>query len=116
PPASTNVCAGSAANFSVSASGTVPLGYQWFKGASAIANETNSSFTIGSTSTGDAGSYSVVVSNLCGNVTSDAATLTVDTAPSIGNQPSSTNVCAGSSASFSVSASGTAPLTYQWFK
>jgi hypothetical protein len=52
-------------------------------------------------------------------VTSNAATLTVNAAPvapSITTQPSNQTVTAGQSATFTVAAMGTAPLSYQWRK
>src|SRR6185369_7618598 len=75
------------------------------------------SYTIASAQSADAGSYTVTVTNSVGSVTSNAATLTVNaaaTAPTITTQPASQTVTAGSNATFSVVASGTAPLTYQW--
>src|SRR6185312_4650110 len=79
---------------------------------------TNASYTTPATTTSDNGAvYSVVVSNSAGSVTSSNATLTVDStvvAPTITTQPANQTVTVGQSASFSVVASGTAPLTYQW--
>src|SRR5207302_2665191 len=72
------------------------------------------------TTTGDSGStYRVVVSNSAGTATSNAATLTVSAsavAPTITTQPASRTVSAGQTASFAVTANGTAPLNYQWQK
>ena len=65
------------------------------------------------------GTYSVVVSNSAGSVTSANATLTVSPAavgPAITTQPASQSVTAGSGVTFSVTATGTAPLSYQWRK
>jgi len=116
-PASQTVTAGSSVTFSVVASGTAPLSYQWkFNGAN-ISGATSSSFTIASAQSANAGSYTVTVSNSAGSVTSAAATLTVNSspvAPTITTQPASQTVTAGSSVTFSVVASGTAPLSYQW--
>src|SRR5262249_23116966 len=58
--------------------------------------------------------YDVVVSNGSGAATSQVATLTVRLPPSITQQPVSLVVTQGDSAMFSVSASGDAPLSYQW--
>ena len=122
-PTSATVTAGASVTFTVVASGTAPLTYQWSKTVSgvttAISGATSASYTIASTVTGDAGAYSVVVTNSAGSATSSAATLTVNaaaTAPSITTQPSTTTVASGASATFNVVASGTAPLTYQWYK
>jgi hypothetical protein len=118
-PNSASVTAGNSASFSIVASGTSPLTYQWKKDGSSISGATSSTYTISSTSTSDAGSYTVVVTNSAGSATSNAATLTLvttTTAPSIATQPTSASVTAGNSASFSVAASGTSPFTYQWKK
>jgi len=118
-PVSQTVNVGQSVNFSVSASGTAPLSYQWKKGSSTISGATASSYSISSAALTDAGSYSVTVSNSAGSITSNPATLTVNalpTAPSISSQPVSLTVNAGAAASFSVTATGTAPLSYQWKK
>jgi len=101
--------------FSVAASGTAPLAYQWRKNGSGITGASSSSYTINSVATGDAASYDVVVNNSCGSVTSAPATLTVDTPPSILSQPASATKSVGESVTFSVSATGTG-LAYQWRK
>jgi hypothetical protein len=119
-PANQTVAAGQTAIFSVTAAGTAPLGYQWQKGAMPINGATSASYTTPATATSDSGStFSVVVSNSAGKITSNAATLTVNAAPvapSITQQPSNQTVTAGQTATFSVTAAGTAPLAYQWQK
>jgi lysyl endopeptidase len=107
-------CVGQSVTFSVTATGTAPLSYQWRKGGGNISGATSSSYTIGAVGTGDAGSFDCVVTNGCGSATSSAATLTVNTAPSITAQPQSQTRCVGQSVTFSVTATGTAPLSYQW--
>ena len=79
-PSSQTKTVGESVTFSVKASGTEPLLYQWRKGGSDISGATGSSYTIPSVVTADAGSYDVVVSNSCGSVTSSAATLMVNKA------------------------------------
>ena len=119
-PASRTVTAGQTASFSVTATGTAPLSYQWKKNGTNITGAMSSSYTTPATTTGDSGStFSVVVTNSAGTATSNNATLTVNAgsvAPSITSQPANQTVTAGQTASFSVTASGTAPLTYQWKK
>ncbi|MBC7390891.1 MAG: hypothetical protein H7329_16910, partial [Opitutaceae bacterium] len=112
-PKDTLVCEGGTINLLVSATGTGTLSYQWKKGATNVG--TNSIFNKGSvTSAADAGAYSVVVTGTCGSPTSSTATVTINTPPGITIQPVDAKSCAGSSASFSVTATGTAPLTYVW--
>jgi len=119
-PDSQTVTAGQTATFSVTASGTGPLGYQWQKNGANITGATSSNYTTPATTTADSGSaFRVVVSNTAGTVTSTAATLTVTasaTAPAITAQPASQTVTAGQTAAFSVTATGTGPLSYQWQK
>ena len=118
-PASQTVTAGSSVTFSVVASGTAPLSYQWAKGGTAISGATSAALTLSNVQSADAGSYTVTVSNAVGSVTSSAATLTVNAvavAPSITTQPASQTVSAGSNVTFSVVAAGTSPLSYQWKK
>jgi len=108
---------GTNAVFGVTATGT-SLAYQWEKDGVNISGATSSSLTLNSVSSTDEGQYSCVVSNSCGTVTSNSATLTVTTSTAcitINSQPSSTTVNSGKTASFSVSASGTG-LTYKWYK
>lgn len=76
-PQSISVAQGNPATFSVTATGSAPLSYQWRKGVVNISGATSATYTIPSVTTGDAGTYSVVVSNSAGNVTSNDATLTV---------------------------------------
>ena len=80
-PASQTVTVGQTATFTVMASGTAPLSYQWLKNNSNISSATGASYTTPATVAGDNGaSFTVVVSNSAGSVTSSAAMLTVNTA------------------------------------
>ena len=118
-PAAQSVVAGSVANFSVIASGTSPFSYQWKKNGTVIDGATSIPYTIAATTMADSGAYSVVVTNSAGMATSTDATLTVTAtavAPAITTQPAAQTVTEGESATFSVTASGTAPFTYQWKK
>jgi len=117
PPASQTVIAGNNATFSVVASGTAPFSYQWKRNGTNITGATASILSLTAVTTNQAGSYTVVVSNSAGSVTSIAAILAVTVpivAPLITAQPVNQSVSAGDNASFSVTASGTAPLSYQW--
>ncbi|HYL62883.1 MAG TPA: choice-of-anchor D domain-containing protein [Candidatus Methylomirabilis sp.] len=120
PPTSQTVIAGQAATFTVVASGTAPLSYQWQKNGANIAGATAASYTTPATTAGDSGStFNVVVANSVGSVTSVTASLTVSAAPvapTITTQPANQTVIAGQTATFTVVASGTAPLSYQWQK
>jgi len=79
-PAAQATIAGGSAAFSVSASGTAPLSYQWMKGDTEIAGATSATLALATVQAADAASYSVVVTNAAGSVASNAATLTVNPA------------------------------------
>src|SRR5207244_984097 len=101
-PTAQTVTGGQSATFTVAATGTAPLSYQWNKNGAAISGATSSSYTTPATTSSDNGAlFTVVVSNSVGAVTSNAATLTVNTPPSITTQPFSQAVTAGQTASFS---------------
>jgi hypothetical protein len=114
-PASQTVTVGQAAKFSVTAAGPGTLTYQWNKNGGAIGGANAASYTTPPAIASDNGaSFTVTVTGASGNVTSNAATLTVNAPPSIVTQPASKTVIAGQTATFSVTAAGAAPLNYQW--
>src|ERR1051326_1710525 len=108
------------------ASGTAPLTYQWFKDGSPLTDGTTGAGTVisGAASptlvlsnvfAASAADYTLVVSNSAGAAESLIAHLTIID-PVINVQPASLTLIQGSTAIFSVSAIGTAPLTYQWLR
>ena len=117
-PASRTVTAGQTASFSVGVSGTSPFTYQWSKNGATISGATSSSYTTPATTTSDNSSqFTVIITNSVGNVTSSAATLTVNAGTllltvnpaslSFGN----VNISASSTKSATVTNSGTANVT-----
>jgi hypothetical protein len=111
-PAGLTVAPGDTANFSVSAEGSRPLRYQWrFNGAN-IAGATTNWLNLPNVQTANAGTYTVVITNFFGSITSAPAALKV--LLTVLRPPVDQAVTAGSPASFSVSAGGTPPLSYQW--
>ena len=116
-PAAQTVDPGKTASFSVEATGTSPLLYQWKLNGKDITDATSSSYTTPAAAMADSGAaYSVVVSNGAGTVTSSPASLTVTEVPAITTQPAAQSVTSGKTATFNVSATGTGPLAYQWKK
>jgi hypothetical protein len=117
-PASQTVTEGDPVSFSVDASGT-DLSYQWQKNDSSLVNATGPDFAISSAAMSDAGSYRCIVNNEGGEAISEGAMLTVSeniVPPSIVSQPADLTVEEGQTALFSVEASGSVPLSYQWQK
>ena len=109
--------AGSTVTFGVTAQGVPPPTYQWLKDGSPIAGATSPTLVLTDVQLAAAGSYSVVVTNLTGSVTSNPASLTVfNQAELITQQPQSQIVNLGETASLTVTASGTGTLNYQWRK
>jgi hypothetical protein len=80
-PKSQTIDAGADVTLAVSATGTEPLGYEWRFNGNPLAGATNASLVLTNVQPDKAGSYSTVVSNLAGSVTSGAAVLTVNTVP-----------------------------------
>jgi pectate lyase len=115
PPASQIVSPGNTATFSVTATGP-QLQYLWYFNGVPIPEATGSSLVIPNAQAGNIGSYHVVVANPAGSVTSAPATLGVgNIAPTITTEPQNQTVSAGGTAIFSVAATGTTPLSYQWY-
>jgi len=119
-PSNTTVNPGSDASFSVTATGSDPLTYQWQvdsgTGFGDITAETSATLTLnGVTAALNGNAYRVVITDTNSlSTTSTSATLTVNEAPTITEQPSNTTVNPGNNANFSVTATGSDPLTYQW--
>ena len=119
PRALTNA-PGTSLTLDVMATGTQPLFYQWLFNGAALPGATGPTLTLNPVKSAHAGTYSVVVSNVADTVTGVVAVLTVPepppSAPSIVEQPLDLTIAAGNPAAFSVTAGGTPPFAYQWFK
>ncbi len=113
-PANATVAVGSAATISVVATGTAPLIYEWRKNGVSIAGKTTATLSLSNIQLSDAGTYSVVVRNEGGQVTSANVTLTVSALPQITLQPESISEKLGATVRFSTSATGSPAPTYQW--
>ena len=114
-PTDQSVCTGTAATFAVVATGT-NLVYQWTKDGAFIGGATASTYTIPAVSASDAAQYRVIVTGDCGTRSSSIVRLWVNAETTITTQPTSQTVCPGTSATFSVGASGNGTLSYQWKK
>jgi len=114
-PQSVTTCVGSPASFTTSPTTSGSFTFQWKKNGSPIAGATAATYSIPSVALSNAGSYTAVVTGTCGSVETNPATLTVN-APTTATAPSSAAVCPGSPVSFSTTAGGTGPFTYQWRK
>ncbi len=117
-PQSLTVYAGQEASFTVSATGTDVLAYQWRKNGVDIANATGSIFTLSNVNYRDAGDYVVEVTDGLSPVDSGTARLTViSPAPNVSITPGDTQVEAGQNLTFTATVNaGIPPFTYQWRK
>ncbi|MDP2877318.1 MAG: DNA/RNA non-specific endonuclease, partial [Holophaga sp.] len=119
-PAAVTVALGKAATFSVTATGTATLRYQWRKNGINISGATTRTYTTPATTSAYNGvKYQVYITNGYGAITSKSALLTVTSTPiptlSITTQPVAKTVTAPATATFNVVATGS-NLTYQWKK
>ncbi len=117
-PASDTVILGQGINFSVSMNSDVNPAptYQWNHGEISIPGAQSSTYSISGAALKDTGTYSVSVTNSVGSATSPSVVLVILVPPSITVSPESQTKCNGESVSFSVTASGSQPYTYQWKK
>lgn len=120
-PSGQQIPYGGTATAAIQATGTAPLTYQWYQGQSGdtsnpVQGATGSSFTtpvlIATTS------YWVRVTNIVTNQDSTTLTVTVSPplAPTITAQPVAPVIAIGGTATLTVQAGGTLPLSYQWFQ
>jgi uncharacterized delta-60 repeat protein len=111
-PQNSLTCPASTALFSVSATGE-NLTYQWLFNGNPIAGATNSILEINNTQAVNEGNYQVVVTGLCGTVSSNIVTLALDlnALPQILVQPESLTGCSGGDVILSVLSNG---VDFQW--
>ncbi len=114
PPLSQTNAIGGNVTLSVVAAGAPPLAYQWRFYGSNLPGAISASYNLTNIQPTNGGDYTVVITNTFGSITSAIATLTVDAAPFINNQPQSLSVNVGADAAFNVTAAGGTPLGYQW--
>lgn len=123
-PTNQNKIAGATASFTSDGSGGA-LSYQWFHGATALTNgpsvngstisgASSSTLTMSNVQDGDAGSYTLTITNIAGTASSDPAILSIGHLPVVNTQPSNATNTPGSTATFTVVASGSPTLTYTW--
>ena len=113
-PADQTANTGGTATFTIVATGTAPLTYQWRKDGVDLDGETAATLTLDPVATGDAAHYDCVVTSAVGTATSDAATLTVHVPPAITDDPIGDTYHVGETVILSVTATGDPTLAYQW--
>ena len=111
-PASQHVCTGGSLVLSVTA--TFAASYQWSLNSVPIPGATSATYTVPAAAAGNAGNYSVTVTNGAGSVTSNIAVVAVGS--TITTNPANLTVLPTQTAMFAVAAQGLSPFTYQWFQ
>jgi hypothetical protein len=123
-PVGQTIASGDPLTLTAGAIGASPLRWQWYRNGTPVTglrssnSATNSTLQLLNIQTADAGNYQVVVTNAYGSVTSQVAAVVVSigTPPALSVQPASLTNVVGTTASFNVTATGTAPLYYQWLR
>ena len=118
-PANVTTAVGCNISFSVTAGGTGPFTYQWHLNGNPVAGATAATYSINPVSAGQAGNYTVVVSNACGTVTSNPAVLSVNAPLNAGaHNTSAVTACINYNPDLlsftTLPTGGLAPYTYQW--
>ena len=120
-PTDQTINAGQTATFTVAASGTPTPTVQWQFSSDGgatfqnVAGATTTTLTVPNVAAGQNGTkFRAVFTNSTGSATTSAATLTVDFAPSVTTNPSSTSVVAGNTTTFTAAANGNPLATVQW--
>lgn len=101
-------------SLSVTATGSPPLSYQWFKNGASLPLKTEATLAFSQFRETEVGEYHVVVTNPGGSVTSVVASVTAVLPVAITAQPTDVVVGQGETATIAVGVSGTGPFTYQW--
>jgi hypothetical protein len=121
-PSIQSICANGTATFTVAATGSGTLTYQWQKNSVNVTNGghysgcTTTALTVSSVDSNDVAGYRCVVSNSSGPTNSNAANLTLKSATAVSQHPQNQSVAPNATATFTVAATGDGTLTYQWQK
>jgi hypothetical protein len=110
------LCEGVDLSFSVRITGTEPIEFAWYKQESGEIVSTDEAFEINSISIDDAGEYYCIMTNACGEISTDTVEVTVKALPQITLQPLPRNICVGEDLELIVEAAGYAPLNYSWYR
>jgi alpha-tubulin suppressor-like RCC1 family protein len=115
-PQSQSAIAGTRVALGGAAVGVGPMGYQWTHQGTNLPGATHAYLILADVQGAAAGDYALVITNSSGAITSSVATLTVTpTAPIIDQPPVGQVALPGSNVTLTVTAHGTAELSYQWF-
>jgi hypothetical protein len=114
-PVGDTLCEGQTLTLTASGTGSNLL-HQWFKDSTAIPGARAQQYTVNAVTAADAGTYYARITNACGDVLTDAVDVVVNTPPSITEDPSDVALYDDETLTLTVTASGSGPLEYQWYK
>ncbi len=114
PPHQTWCVGGDPHTFTVVATGTAPLSYQWRRNGQVISGATGSTYIVPPPTVAGDSWYECGVENVCGSWYSFTAVNVQAAGPTITQQPGAATACAGNGATFAVAGTGVAPLAYRW--
>jgi|GEM_PF-2134795 len=112
------VAAGATAEFVVTATGTGPFTYQWFKDGVALVGETGAVLTLANAQVSDIADYTLRIRNALGEALSQSVQLNVtggNTPPQLRHGWTSTSAWAGTPVTINSTVVGGIPLNHQWF-
>ena len=115
-PQSREVVLGAAATLEVGWRGPSLPAFQWYRNNVAVSGATSALYSFSAVKGSDAGDYKVVLKSGTVTLTSNTAKLTVNVPASVFAQPEDVAAALGTPVTLKVSATGTPPLTYQWYK
>lgn len=110
------ICEGEELLLDITAQGTEPLSFEWFilDGNVSIGEETD--YYNESAMPENSGSYFCVLSNMCGEISTDTVSVEVRALPQITTDPVDIDVCVGDFVEMSVTATGSGPLDFLWYR
>lgn len=120
-PVDTSLLAGDNLTLNLSCVGTFPISAQWRKdntnyGSLSVTNTGDVDLTINNIQNSDEGNYDCVLTNIVGSVTSNKALVYINKPPEFVLEPLSGTVLVNDTFTFTVNATGTNPISYQWIK
>lgn len=109
-------CEGEELNLNVNIIASPPFEIKWYKQGSTNIISTEANYTIESTIPEDSGDYYCIISNMCGDISSETINVIVKELPEITTNPIGAELCVGDSYLMQITATGAAPLDYVWYR
>jgi hypothetical protein len=113
-----SISAGQTLTITGFATGQLPISYQWYMTPNVLlASQTNASLVINNAATNNSGTYYLLVNNTIGGEQSSNVTVLITSVPvGVSNEPASASVYQNYPATFTVAATGSPPIYYQWYR